>query len=126
LKNRYDCFIKALDLRKVCLKCLEYEEYEDLMQDDDRFKYIHDMILMKNEIGSMYMANRVSNNIIKEDYLSLIRYIHGYQAYNDKTRKALRNLTLDKRIYSEILYSMVQKDAYNKIEASLNNLKGYL
>ena len=79
LKNRYDCFIKALDLKKVCLKCIEYEEYEDLMQDDDRFKYIHDLILMKNEIGSMFVSNRIQNLDVKEQYLSLVRYINGYQ-----------------------------------------------
>jgi hypothetical protein len=126
LKNRYDCFIKTLDLKKVCLKCIEYEEYEDLMQDDGRFKYIHDLILMKNEIGSMYVANRIQNLDIKDKYLSLVRYIHGYQAYNNKTRVALNSLILDDEIYARILLDMVENDAYKELGTSLKNLKGCL
>lgn len=126
LKNRYDCFNKALDLKKVCLKCIEYEEYEDLMQDDDRFKYIHDLILMKNEIGSMFVSNRIQNLDVKEQYLSLVRYINGYQEYNGKTRKAISSLILEQDIYEKVLYKRVETDAYEELKSSLGNLKGCL
>jgi len=126
LKNRYECLINGLNLKRACHRCIEFEEYEDLMQDDDKTIYIKDLILLRNQICSSYLANKLVDSKTRYYYITLIKYLHGYLMYDQEVRDILNNIKMDDEIYTSIILKMVERDAFNDIESILKKLEGYI
>lgn len=126
LKTRLDCLINGIDLKMACSKCIEFEEYEDLMQDEDKMPYLNEFILLENQVCSKFIANKLVDNENRHDFISLINYVHGYAKYDRDIRDTLNRLKLKDVIYEKIIFERVKKDAFTELESKIKTLEGHI
>lgn len=125
IKERYYTLLEIIKVKNICEKRIQFDELKTIMSEKDKIVLIEDFLELDNYDCAIDVTSSLSM-AKKSDYQSIVKYMYGYESYDNVVqildRLAFQNMNTYKLILDKQLFNDVRVQLSHKIQ----KLRGYV